>query len=75
MLSLLGYLDQFLLGPDLDWLHLLRRLGLNAVGVQKDLKSTNEEKMTSPHEGYVHPAATLWTHSIEQMEGQHSGMI
>lgn len=34
------YLDQFLLGPDLDGLHLLGCLGLNTIGIQKHLQST-----------------------------------
>ncbi len=40
------YLDQLLLRPDLDGLHLLGRLGLNAVSVQKHLQSTETHKHT-----------------------------
>lgn len=35
----LRYLNQFLLRPNLDGLNLLGSLGLDAIGVQKDLQS------------------------------------
>lgn len=35
----LRYLNQFLLRPNLDGLNLLGGLGLDAIGVQKDLQS------------------------------------
>lgn len=40
----LRHLNQFLLRPNLDGLDLLGSLGLNAVGVQKDLQSRERER-------------------------------
>lgn len=45
----LCYLDQFLLRPDLDGLHLLGRLRLDAIGVQKHLQSRPTHTHTHIH--------------------------
>lgn len=56
------YLNQFLLRPDLDGLNLLGGLGLNAVGVQKDLQSRQRERRKSK---YCKPACSFVLESLK----------